>query len=164
MRWTTYLIAVILSGIIPALVAGAAPPARCSPERLRELVRLLDSDDFQTRESAERELNELGQPDIPALKQVLASAASPEVRRRLTRVVSRLTSHERRLRAADERFLALLDGLGQGNAGVLRAISELSNEDFQRLRKTLPRLTDPKLRARAAVIMDYLETRRLRKK
>jgi WD40 repeat protein len=62
---------------------GRLEPAGPSPERLRQLIVELDSDNFNTREQASRDLGRVALQVEAPLRQALAGAASPEVRRRV---------------------------------------------------------------------------------
>jgi HEAT repeat protein len=52
------------------------------PERIRELVRLLGSDDFDEREKASEELAAIGPPALVPLRKAVGRRADPEVVRR----------------------------------------------------------------------------------
>src|SRR5262249_16796312 len=54
------------------------------------LIADLDSDQFTVREKAQRELEILGKMAEPALRRALAGGASPEVRRRVERLLEQL--------------------------------------------------------------------------
>lgn len=54
------------------------------------LIADLDSDQFTVREKAQRELEILGKMAEPALRRALAGGASPEVRRRVERLLEKL--------------------------------------------------------------------------
>jgi WD40 repeat protein len=56
-------------------------------EQVRRLVADLDNEDFETRESAERRLAELGPGTWPTLREALTKEPSVEARRRLDRLV-----------------------------------------------------------------------------
>ena len=72
-----------------ALLREKLPPAAPALEKaVQRLVGDLDSDSFRQRERAERELAALGPGIVSRLKQLLAAADSPEVRRRLEKLVS----------------------------------------------------------------------------
>jgi WD40 repeat protein len=88
--------------------------------RVRKLIKELDDDRFEVRESASRELEKLGAAIEPALRQALESRPSPEVRRRLETLVqmpaAAIRSPElmRRLRA-----ISILERIGSKNARQL---------------------------------------------
>src|SRR5262249_46186577 len=58
-------------------------------EKVRQHVRDLDSDTFAVREKAYRQLEELGDAALPALRQALEQDPSVEVRRRLETLLAR---------------------------------------------------------------------------
>src|SRR5262249_40119941 len=74
-----------------AFLAGRLRPATAEePERLARLIRKLDDDAFAAREEAGRELEKLGEQAVPALRRALEGQPSPEVRKRVTALLSRL--------------------------------------------------------------------------
>jgi WD40 repeat protein len=58
------------------------PVAAADPERVEKWLRDLDSDQFEVRETASRELSRLGEQAEPALRRALQGKPSDEVRRR----------------------------------------------------------------------------------
>jgi WD40 repeat protein len=62
---------------------ASVPPA----EKLRQLLADLDSDDFDRRKAASRELAELEEPTEPAVREVLKQDISAEQRRRLEKLL-----------------------------------------------------------------------------
>jgi RNA polymerase sigma factor (sigma-70 family) len=72
----------------PAVVTDA--------EQVAALVRQLDSDKFALREQASRALVDLGTAAETPLREALAKATSPEIRRRLGRVLEGLEAEHRR--------------------------------------------------------------------
>ena len=58
-------------------------------ERIRRHVRDLGSDTFAVREKAFKELESLGSAAVPALRQVLEQDPSPEIRRRVERLLAK---------------------------------------------------------------------------
>src|SRR5262249_18530928 len=76
------------------------PPA--DGRRLARLVTDLDSDSFETRERATRELALLGDLAEPALRQALENRPSPELRRRAQRLLAKLEGPKlRQVRAVE---------------------------------------------------------------
>jgi hypothetical protein len=59
-------------------------------KRIDRLIADLDSERFEVREQATRELEALGDRAAPALQKALAGGPSPEARRRLTALLDRL--------------------------------------------------------------------------
>ena len=73
-------------------------------DKVRKLIKELDDDSFEVRETASRQLEKMGASIQPALRQALENRPSPEVRRRLealvqTPAVNRSPELLRRLRA-----------------------------------------------------------------
>jgi WD40 repeat protein len=105
-------------------------PAEVDAARIAKLLTALESDEFESREAASRELSKLGDLAEPAVRKSLAEKHSPEVRRRLQELVNKLDGpitipeQARELRcfevlehigSADAR--RLLDELGKGAEG-----------------------------------------------
>jgi hypothetical protein len=79
---------------VPVLARALRPAVveRADAQEVARLVRDLDSDDFEVRETAERRLRGLGAAVGPALREALVNPPSLEVRRRLERLVESLDS------------------------------------------------------------------------
>jgi hypothetical protein len=73
--------------LLRARLHPVAPP----PERVRRLLKDLDSADFEQREAASRRLAELGEQAEPALREALDGNPSLELRRRIEHLLSLLT-------------------------------------------------------------------------
>jgi hypothetical protein len=90
-------------------------------KRVARLITDLDSDQFQIRERATRDLERLGKVTRPALQHALAAATSPETRRRLTALLEKsagpLSVTPEELRAL--RSVELLEQLGTPDARQL---------------------------------------------
>ena len=67
------------------------PVPKPDPVRVAALIRDLDSDDFETREKATRELALFGDVAAPALREA-AKSSSPETRRRANELLAPLES------------------------------------------------------------------------
>jgi WD40 repeat protein len=78
------------------------PAVAVDAERVTALVRGLDSDTFALREKASQALADLGPAAETPLRQALAKARSPEIRRRLQRVLEGQEAEHRRLGNAVE--------------------------------------------------------------
>lgn len=107
-----------------------APAQKFDTERLRRLVRDLDSADFSVRGRAARELAAAGESALPALRAGLADPPSLEARRRLEALVTKAETRDlppetlrglRALRVLEEAGTdaarALLTALAGGAAG-----------------------------------------------
>jgi len=81
----------VLSVLLQAVAGAAGEPAASEGEAAEPapLVRQLGADDFRQRESAGRQLEELGEPALALLRPALGDA-DPEVRRRALRLFERI--------------------------------------------------------------------------
>jgi WD40 repeat protein len=112
--------------IVPFLGRQLRSNRRVGEEEVRRLVADLDNDVFAVRESASKQLRELGDDAGPALRRALEAGPSAEAKRRLESLVAQLprgaTSPEklRRLRAAQ-----VLERVGTKEArGILAELAE----------------------------------------
>ncbi len=109
---------------LAALKKRLCPVRPVDPERLAQLLKDLDSDEFTVRESASHELEKLGDVARPAMRQALARRGAPlELRRRLEAICTSLDDISgerlRRLRAIE--VLAR-----QGGAAARELLKELA--------------------------------------
>jgi WD domain, G-beta repeat len=109
------------------------PDRATDPQRLAQLLGDLDKESFDVREKATRELEQLGDLAGPALKKILEGKPTPEVRRRVERLLAQLekgapltANRLRALRGIEvlEQIGSLqarqvLEALGQGERGSL---------------------------------------------
>jgi hypothetical protein len=109
---------------VPWLQERVRPVAAPDLEQIARLLADLDSDSFQTREKATRELAGLGESAGPALRKVLAGRPSAEVRQRLEPLLAELDRPE----DSPERLR------------VLRAVEALEHAGTAEARRTLERL------------------------
>lgn len=79
---------------VPWLQERLRPVAAPDPDQIVRLLADLDSDSFQTREKATRELAGLGESAGPALRKALAGRPSAEVRQRLQPLLAELDRPE----------------------------------------------------------------------
>jgi RNA polymerase sigma factor (sigma-70 family) len=91
----------------------AAPDAK----RVAELIRKLDSNSFEEREAAARELKGLGEGAEAALRKALDGELSPEPRRRLREVLEAVSGTQERLRKL--RAVEVLERAGGADARAL---------------------------------------------
>jgi WD40 repeat protein len=75
---------------VPFLAERARPAAAPDPKRVAKLLADLEDERFEVRERASRELEALGGPAEPALRQALAGRPAAEARRRLTALLEKL--------------------------------------------------------------------------
>jgi WD40 repeat protein len=75
---------------LPWLRTHLHPTPPVSPNRLANLLRELDAPRFAVRQHAAAELAELGELAEPALRQAVAGRPTPEVRRRLEQLLTRV--------------------------------------------------------------------------
>jgi dipeptidyl aminopeptidase/acylaminoacyl peptidase len=68
------------------------PVAAADPQQTAPLVAALENDDFDVRERAAGDLEEIGDAAVPALRAALAAGPSPESRRRAGAILERLDS------------------------------------------------------------------------
>jgi hypothetical protein len=72
---------------VPLLRERLRPAPTPDPKRIVRLIADLDSDTFAVRDGAARELGDLGDLTEPALREALAGGPTPEVRRRVERLL-----------------------------------------------------------------------------
>lgn len=114
-------LSVLVLGLAPLPLKAAAPPCPGAGS-LQVLLRLLDDDDYRVRERAEHELGKLDSSHIPGLRQALAATTSAEVRRRLGRVLYRLSYPERtRTSQRQAELLRLIEALKSSSSQKDRA-------------------------------------------
>src|SRR5262249_55315026 len=103
---------------VPFLKERLRPAEPADPERIRQLIADLDSQQFAAREAASKELTSLGAEAEPALRAALKGSPSAEHRRRVEAILAVLGSRRvpspevpRRLRA-----LQVLEQIGSTEA------------------------------------------------
>jgi len=92
------------------------------PKKVKQLIADLDADEFKKRESAAKELEDLGEAVEPALREALAAKPSLEVTRRLERLLKRLEEQRQTLTAEqqrDVRAVRVLEQVGTPEAKKL---------------------------------------------
>src|SRR5262249_30750348 len=80
---------------VPFLDRRLRPVEPADPRRVAQIVKDLGSDQFALRQRATRQLVQLGEPALPALRQTLAAQPTLEVRRRLEQVIEKLQPEAR---------------------------------------------------------------------
>jgi hypothetical protein len=76
---------------IPFLRKSFASPPKPDEQRLARLIADLDKDNFDVRDKATRELQRMGPAAEPALRRALDLSSSPEARKRLDKLLRRLS-------------------------------------------------------------------------
>jgi endonuclease YncB( thermonuclease family) len=109
---------------VPWLQERLRPIAAPNPEQIARLLADLDSETFQTREKATRDLAALGESAGPAMRKALAGETAAEVRRRLEPLLAALERPE----DSPERLR------------VLRAIEALEDTGTPEARRILERV------------------------
>jgi WD40 repeat protein len=117
--------------VVPLLRARLQTPAAADPKQVDGWIRDLDSNEFDVRENAARQLKKLGHCAEAALKQAVASKPTPEALRRLQQLLDQLSNsldQLRQLRAvatlessATPQAIQLLKHLTEHQAGTLLA-------------------------------------------
>jgi WD40 repeat protein len=97
------------------LAKNLHPAAEASAEKVRSWIADLDHDEFERREKASRELEQLGDRAERSLEAALGAKPPPETRRRLEQLLGRLAAPSPEwLRSA--RALQVLEGIGTAEA------------------------------------------------
>lgn len=96
-----------------ALVAGVGSPREnagqaATSDRIAALIKQLGDDEFTKREAATKELTDIGEPALAALRKAATSSADLETRRRAERIIQ--TIETRAAEAAIQRQLAAFKG------------------------------------------------------
>jgi hypothetical protein len=105
---------------LPLLREVLKPVKPADDKRIAQLIKDLDADDFDARETASAELEKVGEPAGPALKKALEGTPSAELRLRVTRLLERfggqVVSADMRRR---ERAMEALEQMGGAEAKAL---------------------------------------------
>jgi len=75
---------------VPFLQKMLKRPETIDREQLKKLISDLDSDQFETRSAAMKELDRFSEQAAAALRQALANDPSPELRKRLEQLLAKL--------------------------------------------------------------------------
>jgi WD40 repeat protein len=106
------------SDTIPFLAKRLAPAPPADAKVISRLIEDLDSDEFATREKAGEELVQLAELAEPALRLALENNPTPESRRRLEQLLSKLNDWSgERLRA--RRATTVLENIGTAKARLV---------------------------------------------
>jgi DNA-binding beta-propeller fold protein YncE len=114
-------------------------------KKIRQLIKDLDADDFNTRQSATKELEKLGRTAESLLRQALAGQPSLEVKRRVQQLLKPLDNPV--LTAEQQRDVRAVRVLEQaGTAGARKLLEALSKESAgwwvtQEAKEAIARLT-----------------------
>jgi hypothetical protein len=93
-------------------------------ERIERLIADLDSDDFDTRTKASKELAELGELAVPALRKALAKGPPAEGRRRMDDLVKQWESAKAAPRGETLRMLRAVAALERAGTPEARRVLE----------------------------------------
>ncbi len=110
----------------PYLRERLKPEAGPDAKRLEKLIGELDSDEFDAREAAMKELAKAGPAAAPVLRKALAGSPSAEVRDRLNQLLKNLEA----------------GGLSAGRLREMRAVEALERAGTAEARRTLEALKD----------------------
>src|SRR5688572_7025712 len=81
------LLALLLTCMITAPCRGQAAT---QPAGLDKLTAALASEDFKTREAAQKQIIELGEDAVPAMKKLAETASDPELQGRAAEILRRI--------------------------------------------------------------------------
>jgi hypothetical protein len=84
------------------LLGKHLPPVKADARQVARLIADLNSDEFETRDRADRELEQLGTAAEPMLRKALENAPSPEVSFRVRGLLDRLSPEWLRMQRAVE--------------------------------------------------------------
>src|SRR5207248_203417 len=76
-------------GAVGLLARHLKPAAPIDAKRIDACLRDLDSDEFEARQRATRDLEQMGDQVVPALERCLAGRPSLEVRKRVERILQK---------------------------------------------------------------------------
>jgi WD40 repeat protein len=117
---------------IPLLADRLRPVRAASPERLSRLVAELDNDEFDVRERATVELAGLEEMAVPELQDALRNRPAPEARRRLGRLIERLSADQDAPSPEALRALRAIEALERvGDLDARRLLSRLAAGDSE---------------------------------
>ncbi|NBO91522.1 MAG: HEAT repeat domain-containing protein [Planctomycetia bacterium] len=92
-NWRFILLTISLH--LPVITNAAAPPTRIDSSKVSQLLRQLDDDEFDVRQTADFELRRMGKPVIPYLREEQLRTPSLEVRDRINKIVRDLRADEK---------------------------------------------------------------------
>jgi RNA polymerase sigma factor (sigma-70 family) len=104
---------------VPFLQKKLKRPEAPEDNRLKQLLADLDSDQFDRRSAAMKELERLGEQAGTALRQALASDPSPEMRKRLEQLLAKLEPEKSPQRLRELRAVQALEYAGTPEARQL---------------------------------------------
>jgi RNA polymerase sigma factor (sigma-70 family) len=111
---------------MPLLRSQLKPAAATDADRLKHLIKSLDADEFEARESATEELEKIGAAAEAALRKVLQGQPSAEVKQRVELLLGKLrTASASPEQVREARALELLEQLGTPEAtDLLKALAK----------------------------------------
>ena len=122
--WT---LAVSTGQAIELLEGRLRPTPVRDPKRVARLIADLDSDEFETREAAMKELAKAGPGAAPALRKALAGSPSAEVRDRISQLLKRLGAGG----LSADRLRANLDRLPPTSAAYKRYLEKFDTQETE---------------------------------
>lgn len=136
---------------LPLLSRHIRPAATLDEGRLKVLLDQLDSRNFREREKAVAEMEILGDQDLPALRAAREKHQSPEVRRRLGEILTRLDS-------------AQVSGVRLGSFRAVHLLETIGSADARKVLETLARGAAGSFQTREAqAALKRLDTRRTKR-
>jgi hypothetical protein len=110
--------------VVPFLKERLRPESSAEPAQIAKWIRGLDSDEFEAREEASRELEKPGFYAAAALRQALTTGPGPEARRRLNALLEKLEPTHSSASLRILRTLSVLEMIGTHEArGVLEELA-----------------------------------------
>src|SRR5260370_7755708 len=104
-----FALACVAAGLFLAHGTSAASgPEKAAPQHIADLVARLGDEEFAAREAATAELERIGEPALPALRQAIATSDDLEIRHRAEGIVEEMDGR------AGVRELARIEGAWAG--------------------------------------------------
>jgi WD domain, G-beta repeat len=140
---------------VPLLAELLRPAPAVDSKRVTRLLTDLDSDDFQVRSRAQKELEKMAEAAEPFLRRALKSELSLEARRRVEELLAPIEEVFKQTGGMSRRLLQLLRGVE-----VLERIGTPAAR--QALQKVAEMPPNPDIGAEAKAALDRLAARRVR--
>ncbi len=149
---TLFHLAIVLALATATPSIGADPAQHADTKRVDDLIRQLADAEFAKREAASRELEEMGEPALPALRKAAAAHEDPELRQRAARVVREISIARLIRQLADARFTK--------RETASRELETIGTPALPALRKAAASHEDIEIRQRTARLVRTIEARR----